>query len=155
MRVLYYDIVRNPREAELGAEYVPDLATLLREADFVTIHVPLNKETRHLIGAKELACMKPTAILINTSRGGTVDQKALYQALKERRIQAAAIDVTEEEPIPPDDPLLSLDNILISPHIAGGSKRARLEMDLLAAENVVAALKNEPMPSCVNCHLLK
>jgi len=155
MRVLYYDIVRNPREAELGAEYVPDLATLLREADFVTIHVPLNKETRHIIGAKELACMKPTAILINTSRGGTVDQKALYQALKERRIQAAAIDVTEEEPIPPDDPLLSLDNIIISPHIAGGSKRARLEMDLLAAENVVAALKNEPMPSCVNCHLLK
>ncbi|HEY83478.1 MAG TPA: D-glycerate dehydrogenase [Dehalococcoidia bacterium] len=155
MKVIYYDIVRNPHEAELGAEYIPDLATLLREADFVTIHVPLNKETRHIIGAKELACMKPTAILINTSRGGTVDQKALYQALKERRIQAAAIDVTEEEPIAPDDPLLSLDNIIISPHIAGGSKRARLEMDLLAAENVVAALKGDPIPSCVNCHLLK
>jgi len=155
MKVIYYDTVRSPYEAELGAEYISDLPTLLSMADFVTIHVPLNKETRHIIGAKELACMKPTAILINTSRGGTVDQKALYQALKERKIQGAAIDVTEEEPIAPDDPLLSLDNIIISPHIAGGTKMARLQMDLLAAENVVAALKGEPMPSCVNCHLLK
>ena len=98
--------------------------------------------------------MKPTAILVNASRGGTVDQKALYEALKSKQIQAAAIDVTEKEPIAPDDPLLTLDNIIISPHIAGGSKTARLEMDLLAAENIVAALKGEPMPSCVNCHLL-
>jgi len=154
MKVIYYDIVRNPREAELGAEYISDLPTLLSMSDFVTIHTPLNKDTRHLIGAKELAAMKPTAILVNASRGGTVDQKALYEALKGKKIQAAAIDVTEKEPIAPDDPLLTLDNIIISPHIAGGSKMARLEMDLLAAENIVAALKGEPMPSCVNCHLL-
>lgn len=154
MKVIYYDIVRNPREAELGAEYISDLPTLLSMSDFVTIHMPLNRDTRHLIGAKELAAMKPTAMLVNTSRGGTVDQKALYEALKGKQIQAAAIDVTEKEPIAPDDPLLTLDNIIISPHIAGGSKAARLEMDLLAAENIVAAFKGEPMPSCVNCHLL-
>ena len=123
-------------------------------SDFVTIHTPLNRDTRHLIGAKELAAIKPTAILVNTSRGSTVDQKALYEALEGKQIQAAAIDVTEEEPIAPDDPLLTLDNIIISPHIAGGSKVARLEMDLLAAENIIAALKGEPMPSCVNYHLL-
>jgi len=154
MKVIYYDIVRNPHETELGAEYISDLPTLLNMSDFVTIHTPLNRDTRHLIGAKEFAAMKPTAILVNTSRGGTVDQKALYEALKSKQIQAAAIDVTEEEPIAPNDPLLTLDNIIISPHIAGGSKAARLEMDLLAAENIVAALKGEPMPSCVNCHLL-
>jgi glyoxylate reductase len=154
MKVIYYDIVRNPREAELGAEYISDLPTLLSMSDFVTIHTPLNRDTRHLIGAKELATMKPTAILVNASRGGTVDQKALYEALKGKQIQAAAIDVTEKEPIASDDPLLTLDNIIISPHIAGGSKAARLGMDSLAAENIIAALKGEPMPSCVNCHLL-
>lgn len=154
MKVIYYDIVRSPYEAELGAELINDLPTMLSMSDFVSIHVPLNKETWHLIGARELSCMKPTAILVNTSRGSTVDQKALYEALKRKQIQGAAIDVTEEEPIPPDDPLLTLDNIIISPHIAGGSKMARLQMDLLAAENIVAWLKGEPMPSCVNCHLL-
>ncbi len=154
MKVIYYDIVRSQHESELGAEYIKDLPTLLGMSDFVSIHMPLNKETRHLIGAKELSFMKPTGILINTSRGGTVDQKALYQALKKKQIQAAAIDVTEEEPIAPDDPLLTLDNIIISPHIAGATRAARLGMDLLAAENLVAGLKGEPMPSCVNCHLL-
>jgi len=154
MKVLYHDIVRSPHEAELGAEYIQDIPTLLGRSDFVSIHVPLNKENRHLIGAKELASMKPTAILINTARGSVVDQKALYEALKSKQIHGAAIDVTEEEPIAPDDPLLTLDNIIISPHIAGGSHASRLQMDLLAAENVVAALKDEPMPSCVNCHLL-
>ncbi len=154
MRVVYYDIARSQYEKDTGAEYVPDLHKMLGMADFVSVHVPLNKETRHIISAAELAAMKPTAILVNTSRGGTVDPKALYEALKKKQIQAAAIDVTEVEPIAPDDPLLTLDNLIISPHIAGGSKRARLEMDLLAAENVVAFLKGEPMPTCVNCHLL-
>lgn len=154
MRVIYYDIIRSPYEAEVGAECIKDLPTLLSMSDFVTIHVPLNKETWHLIGAKELASMKPTAVLINTARGSVVDQKALYDALRQKQIRGAAIDVTEVEPIPPDDPLLTLDNIIVSPHIAGGTWTSRLEMDLLAAENIVAALKGEPMPSCVNCHLL-
>ena len=155
MKILYYDIVRNPKEKELGAEFIPDLHKMLGMADYVTIHVPLNNETRHLIGARELAAMKPTAILINTARGGLVDPKALYDALKSKRIHAAAIDVTEVEPIAPDDPLLTLDNIIIAPHIAGASALSRLKMDMLAAENVIAALEGKPMPSCVNCHLIK
>ncbi len=155
MKILYHDIVRNPKEKELGAEFIPDLHKMLGMADYVTIHVPLNKETRHLIGARELAAMKPSAILINTARGGLVDPKALYDALKSKRIHAAAIDVTEVEPIAPDDPLLTLDNIIIAPHIAGASALSRLKMDMLAAENVIAALAGKPMPSCVNCHLIK
>lgn len=155
MKIIYYDIVRNPREKELGAEYIPDLHKMLGMADYVSIHVPLNDKTRHLIGARELAAMKPTAILVNTARGGVVDQKALYEALKKNRIHAAAIDVTEVEPIAPDDLLLTLDNIIIAPHIAGASALSRIKMDLLAAENIIAALENKPMPSCVNCHLIK
>jgi glyoxylate reductase len=155
MKILYYDIVRNPKEKELGAEFIPDLHKMLGMADYVTVHVPLNNETRHLIGAKELAAMKPSAILINTARGGLVDPKALYDALKSKRIHAAAIDVTEVEPIAPDDPLLTLDNIIIAPHIAGASALSRLKMDILAAENIIAALAGKPMPSCVNCHLIK
>jgi len=155
MKIIYYDIVRSPREKEVGAEYIPDLHKMLGMADYVTIHVPLNKETRHLIGARELAAMKPAAILVNTARGGLVDPKALYEVLKSKKIHAAAIDVTEVEPIAPDDPLLTLNNIIIAPHIAGGSVTSRLKMDLLSAENVIAALAGKPMPSCVNCHLIK
>ena len=155
MKILYYDIVRNPREKELGAEFIPDLHKMLGMADYVTVHVPLNNETRHLIGARELAAMKPSAILINTARGGLVDPKALYDALKSKKIHAAAIDVTEVEPIEPDDPLLTLDNIIIAPHIAGASALSRVKMDVMAAENVIAALEGKPMPSCVNCHLIK
>ena len=155
MKILYHDIVRSPLEKELGVEYIPDLHKMLGMADYVTIHVPLNNETRHLIGAREFAAMKPTAILVNTARGGLVDPKALYEALKSKKIHAAAIDVTEVEPIAPDDPLLTLDNIIIAPHIAGASALSRVKMDVLAAENVIAALASKPMPSCVNCHLIK
>jgi len=155
MKIIYYDIVRSPHEKEVGAEYIPDLHKMLGVADYVSIHVPLNEKTRHLIGAREFAAMKPTAVLVNTARGGLVDQKALYEALKSKRIHAAAIDVTEVEPIAPDDPLLTLDNIIIAPHIAGCSAMSRLKMDRLAAENIIAALEGKPMPSCVNCHLIK
>lgn len=154
MKILYYDIVRSPLEKELGAEYVSDLPTLLRQSDFISIHVLLNKATYHLIGDREFAIMKPTAILVNTSRGPVIDQAALYRALKEKKIQAAAIDVTEVEPIAKDDPLLTLDNILVSPHIAGYSRPTRLAMDMLASENLLAGLKGEPLPTCVNCHLI-
>ena len=154
MKILYHDVVRNPLEKELDSEYVSDLPTLLRQSDFVTLHVLLNKATFHLIGEKELTAMKPTAILVNTSRGPVIDQKALYQALKEKKIHAAAIDVTEVEPIAKDDPLLKLDNILVSPHIAGYSWPTRLAMDMCASENLLAGLRGEPMPNCVNCHLI-
>ncbi|HEY82943.1 MAG TPA: D-glycerate dehydrogenase [Dehalococcoidia bacterium] len=154
MRVIYHNRHRHPDEAELGVEYVADIPTLLREADFVSIHVPLTAETKHLIGAKELAMMKPTAFLINTARGKVVDQQALYQALKRRQIAGAAIDVTYTEPIPKDDPLLSLDNIIVTPHIGTQTGETGVNMSVLAVENMIAALKGEPVPNCVNCHLL-
>jgi glyoxylate reductase len=123
-------------------------------SDFVSLHVFLSKETRHLIGAKELACMKPTAILVNASRGPVVDQKALYQALRKKQIWGAALDVTEEEPIPLDDPILKLDNVVIVPHIGTQTLETGIKMSMLAVQNVVAVLKGEPMPTCVNCHLI-
>jgi glyoxylate reductase len=154
MKVIYYCRQRRQDEAGLGIEYAKDIPTLLSQSDFVTIHVPLTKETKHIIGAKELACMKPTAILVNAARGKVVDQKALYEALKRKQIWGAAIDVTEEEPIPSDDPLLTLDNIIITPHIGTQTGETGTNMSVLAAENVVAGLKGKPMPTCVNCHLL-
>lgn len=154
MRVVYYDIEHKPYESELGVEFVKDIPTLLGMSDFVSLHVPLTSETRQLIGAKELSLMKPTAVLVNSARGPVVDQKALYEALKRKQIRGAAIDVTEVEPIPADDPLLTLDNIVITPHIGSASEETRKKMSLLAAQNMVAGLKGEPMPTCVNCHRL-
>jgi glyoxylate reductase len=154
MKVVYHDVIRRTDEAELGIEYVEDIPTLLRMSDFVTIHVPLQQDTSHLIGAEELALMKPTAILVNASRGKVIDQKALYQALKRKQIWGAAIDVTEVEPIPMDDPLLNLDNIIITPHIGTQTGETGVKMSVLAAENMIAGLKGGDMPNCVNSHLL-
>ena len=150
MRVLYHDPSHKLREERrYGLAYV-DLDQLLRESDFVSLHVPLTAETHHLIGERALATMKPTAVLVNTARGAVVDQQALYRCLKERRIAAAAIDVTEEEPISLSDPLLELDNIIITPHIASGSVGTRLRMALMAVENVQTALRGEVPTHCVN-----
>ena len=154
MTVLYYNRHRRQDEAELGAEYVKDIPTLLGRSDFVSIHVPLSRETKHLIGAKELSCMKPTAILINTARGAVVDQRALYEVLKRKQILGAALDVTEEEPILPDDPLLKLDNVIVTPHIGTQTEETGISMSLMGAQNLLAGLRGEPMPNCVNCHLL-
>jgi len=152
MKVLYYDEMRRSEaeERQLGVEYVPELEKLISSADFISIHVPLLPQTRHLIGAAEFAVMKPTAIFINTARGPVVDQKALYDALKSGQIFAAGIDVTEIEPIPPDDPLLTLDNIIITPHIASASFTTRKNMALMAAENLLSGLRSETPPNCVN-----
>ncbi len=150
MRVLYYNRSRKPElEAELGLEYVP-LETLLKESDFVSLHTPLTPETRHLIGAKEFELMKPTAVLINTARGPIVDSKALYQALKSGQIGYAALDVTDPEPIPADDPLLSLPNCLVVPHIGSASHATRNRMAVMAAENLLAALEGERPEHVVN-----
>jgi len=154
MKVLYYNRHRRPDEAECGAEYVEDIPTLLSRSDIVSIHVPLGKETRHLIGARELSCMKPTAILINTARGAVIDQKALYEALKQRQILAAALDVTDPEPMSPDDPMLKLDNVIVIPHIGTQTLATSTNMSIMGAQNLIAGLKGEPMPNCVNCHLL-
>ncbi|MBA7548023.1 Glyoxylate/hydroxypyruvate reductase B [subsurface metagenome] len=157
MKVLYYDEIRRSEEEErqLSVEYIPELAKLLSSADFISVHVPLLPQTRHLIGAAEFALMKPTAVFINTSRGPVVDQRALYEALKSGQIFAAAIDVTEVEPISPDDPLLALDNIIITPHIASASFTTRKNMALMAAENLLAGLRGKTPPTCVNPEALR
>lgn len=123
--VLYTDLVRAPAEveAELGATYVP-LDALLAQADIVTLHVPLTEATRGLIGARELAQMQPSAILINTARGGLVDEEALYRALTTGQIAGAGLDVFAQEPPPPDHPLLRLENVVATPHIAAGTRDA-------------------------------
>jgi len=150
MRVLYYDVVRREDlEKTLGLEFT-DLDTLLRESDFVSIHTPLTPETRHLIGARELSLMKPTAILVNTARGPIVDTIALAKALRERRIWAAGIDVFETEPVPPDHPLLQLDNVVVAPHIASASIATRTKMALLAVENLLSVLEGRTPPHPVN-----
>ena len=154
MKVLYHNRHRRPDEAEYGAEYVKDIPTLLSKADIVSIHVPLSKETRHLIGAKELSFMKPTAILVNAARGAVVDQKALYEALKGKKISAAALDVTDPEPMSPEDPMLKLDNVIVLPHIGTQTLTTSTNMSIMGAQNLIAGLKGEPMPNCVNCHLL-
>ena len=121
MRVLYSNIARR-EEAEREHSLVHvDIETLLRESDFVSLHVNLTDETYHLIGDDQIASMKPTAVLVNASRGPVVDPEALYRALRDGRIAAAGLDVTEPEPIPEDDPLLTLDNCIIAPHIASAS----------------------------------
>jgi glyoxylate reductase len=152
MRVLYHTRVRrSPKlEEDLGVEYVGDLADLLARSDFISLHVPLTAETRHLIGPKEFALMKPSAVLVNTSRGPVVDQRALYEALRDRRIFAAGLDVTETEPIPPDDPLLTLESVILAPHIGSASVPTRRRMAMMAAENLVVGLRGGVPAHCVN-----
>jgi glyoxylate reductase len=147
MRVIYYSPNASP---EHGATPVDSFDELLRESDFVSLHTPLTVETRHMVNAEFLEKMKSNAILVNTSRGPVVDQDALYQALKSNQIFAAALDVTDPEPLPMDSPLLTLDNCLIVPHIASASERTRDNMALLAANNLIAGLKGERLPHCVN-----
>jgi len=150
MRVLYYDCARDEAaEREFGPACL-DLDTLLAESDFVTLHVPLTPATRHLIGREQLRRMKPTAVLINTSRGPVVDQEALVEALRAGEIGYAALDVTDPEPLPPDHPLFALPNAIITPHIASASVTARSQMAVLAARNLLAGLRGEVPPFCVN-----
>ena len=155
MRILYTDEIPRPEiEAATGARRV-DLETMLRESDFVTLHVPLTPETRGLVGAAQLAMMKPDAVLINTSRGPVVDQRALAEALKQGRPGMAALDVTDPEPIAMDDPLLALPNVIIAPHIASGSRATREQMAEMAVDNLLAALRGELPPNCVNPEALQ
>lgn len=147
MRVLA--ATRGPGEPMPGVERV-GLDRLLAESDFVSLHAPLTTETRHLINTTTLAQMKPTAILINTARGGLVDSAALAAALKSDRLAGAALDVTEPEPIPLDDPLLTAPRCIILPHIGSASVQTRDKMATIAARNVLAALHGEPLLHCAN-----
>ena len=148
MEILYHDLEPLPASVSqpLGATYLP-LEELLPRSDFVTLHVNLSPVTRRLINAETLAMMKPTAVLVNTSRGPVVDQVALATALREGVIWAAALDVTDPEPIPMDDPLVALDNCLIVPHIASASRATRGKMAEMAAANLVAGVRGEPLPT--------
>ncbi|MFN8519352.1 MAG: D-glycerate dehydrogenase [Chloroflexota bacterium] len=150
MRVLAHGRHAAPDEVyrELGAEPV-GLDELLTRSDFVSIHVSLSPETRHLIGAAALARMRPGAILVNTSRGGVVDQAALAEALRSGHLFAAALDVTDPEPMRADDPLLRLPNCLVVPHIGSATQRTRDRMAEKAARNVIAGLRGEPLPDPV------
>ena len=139
-------------ETEYGLQYM-DPATLLGSADFVSLHLPLTPETRHYISERELRMMKQTAILINVARGPVVDSKALYTALSEGWIKAAGLDVTDPEPILPDDPLLTLDNLVITPHIGSASTGSRRETCLLAARNLIAGIQGQRLEQCVNPEL--
>lgn len=147
--LLYTQPQPDPEAAELGAAFV-NLETLLESSDFVTLHCPLNDSTHHLIGEKELARMKPTAMLINTSRGPVVDQEALLNALQEGVIGRAGLDVTDPEPISPGHPLLRLPNVTVLPHIGSASVATRTQMAQMAADNLLAGLRRERLPNCVN-----
>jgi glyoxylate reductase len=155
MNILFYDVVPRPEiERDFRAKKV-DLDRLLNEADFVSIHVPLMKETHHLINEERLRLMKKTAYLINNSRGPVVDEKALYKALKERWIAGAGLDVFEQEPTPVDNPLLKLDNVVVAPHISSASVETRSRMAEMAAENLVAFFEGKKPPNLVNADVIK
>jgi len=148
-RLLYTGSAPKPEVAgPLGAEYV-EFPALLAACDFITIHCPLNAATRHLFDAAAFARMKSGAILINTSRGGVVDQDALYTALSTGQIAATGLDVTTPEPLPPDHPLLALSNCVVLPHIGSASVATRTRMAVMAAENLVAGVTGQPLPNPV------
>jgi len=151
MRVLYHGRSRAAPAIEdsLGATFV-SLDELLAESDFVTLHVSLTLDTRGLIDAAALARMKPTAILVNTARGPVVDTTALYDALRDGVIAAAALDVTDPEPLPVDHPLVGLPNCLVVPHIASASRATRGKMAEMAAVNLLAGVRGERLPTPVN-----
>ena len=156
MQVIACDpYIEKARARQFNAKLV-DADTLLQQADFLTLHVPLSAETRHLISTSELKAMKPTAYLINTSRGGIVDEMALCSALDSGTISGAALDVFEEEPVATDHPLFQLDNLLLcSPHIAGQSEESMVRMSVHAAKNILRVFSGKPPSFTVNPAVLK
>jgi len=149
VRLLYHNRNPAPQANEVGATLV-NLDTLLAESDFVSLHCPLTPQTQHLINAGRLRKMKPTATLINTARGGVVDQEALVEALRRGVIAYAGLDVTTPEPISADNPLLELPNAVVLPHIGSASIPAREKMATMAAENLLAGVQGKRLPNCAN-----
>lgn len=147
MKILYHNRHRDfDAERTLNVTYAT-LPDLLKQSDYVTLNVPLTDETRHLIGREELALMKPTATLINVARGGVVDHDALLDALRNRTIWAAAVDVTEPEPLPRDHPLLKQENLVIAPHLGSATVQTRTGMAQRTVDNLLAGLRGEPLPN--------
>ena len=150
MEVIYCSRSRNPEAEQLYGMTFVEMPELLGRSDYVTLHLPLTTETFDFIGEQELKLMKAGAILVNAARGPIVDTAALYRALKEGHIAGAALDVTEPEPIASDNPLLALDNVVITPHIGSSAFRSRTAMAVLAARNLLAGVKGEPLEKCAN-----
>jgi glyoxylate reductase len=154
MKVLYYDTVRQPTlEKQHGYRFV-DMDTLLKESEFVVISTALTPETRGMIGEAQLAKMKPTAFLINTSRGPVVDEKALIKALQAGRIAGAGLDVFEKEPVELDNPLLKMENVVVLPHVGSATEATRQAMVDLAADNILAVVQGKPPLTPVNPEVL-
>ena len=150
MRILYHNRKRVSRSIErtLGARHA-SFERLLKQSDFISLNLPYTPESHHLIGAKELALMKPTAVIVNAARGGVIDDAALVQALKERRIAAAGLDVFEGEPkLNPG--FLDLDNVAMIPHIGSATRATRMKMNLLAVKNLTSALSGKRPPNLLN-----
>jgi lactate dehydrogenase-like 2-hydroxyacid dehydrogenase len=143
MKITWFD-QKAPQTPIYGTTRVLDLKQGLSDADFVSVNLDLNASTRHIIGRDALACMKPTAYLVNTSRGPVIDQAALTETLKRRRIAGAALDVLEQEPPSPDDPILKLDNVIILPHIGTATTETRQAMLDCAIDNLIVCLRGEP-----------
>jgi len=155
MKIVYYDIIpRTELEEELDAERV-DLETLLKKSDFVSVHVPLTKQTFHMINEEKISLMKKTAYLINNSRGSVVDENSLCHAIKEKMIAGAGLDVFEQEPTPLDNILLSLDNVVVAPHVSSGTYKTRSRMAEMVAENLIAFFEGRTPPNLVNQEILK
>jgi D-3-phosphoglycerate dehydrogenase len=150
MEIVAYDPFPDETFCEEHQINLVDFDTVFRECDIVTIHAPLNDATRHMVDARALGLMKPTAFLINAARGALVDEQALYQTLRDKKIGGAAIDCFSEEPPPKDSPLFELDNTVLTPHTAGYSHEALVKAGVMVAESVVAALKGEIPPNVVN-----
>jgi len=145
------DVLAHSRHPDAaGGETFVGLGELLRRADYVSLHVPLTASTAQMIGEKEIALMKPSAFLINTSRGGVIDQQALVAALRARRIAGAGLDVTDPEPPAADDALLALDNVILTPHVAWYSEESREDVTISAAQEVVRILRDQRPLSPVN-----
>jgi glyoxylate reductase len=155
MKTIYWTPRRKPEseEREAGLTYVP-YDQLLAEADFVSVHAPLNENTRHLVGERELRLMKPTAFLVNSARGPVVDEKALVRALKEKRIAGAGLDVYENEPdVEPE--LKAMKNVVLTPHLGSAVKELRESMANVVADNIIAVLEGRQPPNCWNSEIYK
>jgi len=152
MKVTAYDPFISAEYARKHhAELLEDLEKMLKASDYVTLHTPLTELTENMVGEKELKMMKRDAFIINTARGGIIDEKALYGALKDRSIRGAAVDVfVKEPPVPGENPLLGLENILVSPHIAGGAREAGVKMAVHAAEEILLVLKGQRPNHAIN-----
>jgi glyoxylate reductase len=155
MQVYYHDVIRRPDiEREINIKF-QELDTLIRTSDFVTVNVPLLESTHHLINEERLRAMKSSAILINNARGPVVDEKALYKALKEKWIAGAGLDVFEQEPTPSTNPLLTLDNVVVAPHISSSSLETRSKMAEMVADNLISFLQEKVPPNLVNKEVIK